>query len=103
MSMRRHVLALAFMTSIIFASGARAQDAAAVDAAKKEGKLVWYTSTPVETGRKIVDLFLKQYGIKVEMVRSGGSAILRRCQQEMDAGRVAADRLATSDPGAAAL
>jgi iron(III) transport system substrate-binding protein len=103
MPMRRHVLALAFMTSIIFASGAYAQDAADVEAAKKEGKLVWYTSTPVETGQKIVDLFLKQYGIKVEMFRSGGSAILRRFQQEMDAGRVAADVLTTSDPAAAAL
>src|SRR5215211_7379976 len=93
-----------FIAALIsaFASAAHAQDAADVYAAKKEGKLVWYTSTPIETGQKIADLFQKEYGIKVEMFRSGGSAILRRFQQEMDAGRAAADVLTTSDPAAAA-
>jgi iron(III) transport system substrate-binding protein len=101
---RKNILFVVAAIFVIGLSGAaHAQDAADVDAAKKEGKLVWYTSTPVETGQKIVDLFLKEYGIKVEMFRSGGSAILRRFQQEMDAGRVAADVLTTSDPAAAAL
>ena len=36
------------------------------------------------------------------MFRSGGSAVLRRFQQEIDAGRIAADVLTTSDPAAAA-
>jgi iron(III) transport system substrate-binding protein len=36
------------------------------------------------------------------MFRSGGSAILRRFQQETDAGRVAVDVLTTSEPAAAA-
>ena len=36
------------------------------------------------------------------MFRSGGSAILRRFQQEGEAGRIAADVLTTSDPAAAA-
>ena len=36
------------------------------------------------------------------MFRSGGSAILRRFQQEMDAGRAATDVLTTSEPAAAA-
>ena len=35
------------------------------------------------------------------MFRSGGSAILRRFQQEMDAGRVAVDVLTHSEPAAA--
>src|SRR5688572_32930657 len=78
------------------------QDAVDIDAAKREGKVVWYTSTPIEQGQKIADMFQKEYGIKVEMFRSGGSAILRRFQQEMDAGRVAADVLTHSDPAAAA-
>ena len=100
---RRNILFVVAAIFVIGLSGAaHAQDAADVDAAKKEGKLVWYTSTPVETGQKIVDLFLKEYGIKVEMFRSGGSAILRRFQQEMDAGRAAADVLTTSDPAASA-
>ena len=48
-------------------------------------------------------MFEKEYGIKVEMFRSGGSAVLRRFQQELDAGRIAADVLTTSDPAASAL
>jgi len=47
-------------------------------------------------------MFDKDYGIKVEMFRSGGSAILRRFQQEMDAGKAQADVMTTSDPAAAA-
>ena len=96
---RRHLLIAAALSAI--AGAACAQDAVDVAKAKAEGKLVWYTSTPIETGQKIVNLFEKEYGIKVEMFRSGGSAILRRFQQEMDAGRVAADVLTTSDPAAA--
>ena len=96
---RRYLLAAAAL--MITAGAAGAQDAVDVAKAKAEGKLVWYTSTPIETGQKIVNLFEKEYGIKVEMFRSGGSAILRRFQQEMDAGRAAVDVLTTSDPAAA--
>ena len=80
---------------------AHAQDAVDVAKAKAEGKVVWYTSTPIEQGQKIADAFQKETGIKVEMFRSGGSAILRRFQQEMDAGRVAVDVLTHSEPAAA--
>jgi iron(III) transport system substrate-binding protein len=73
-----------------------------VAAAKKEGRVVWYTSTPIETAQKIAQLFEGKTGIKVEMFRSGGSAILRRFQQEIQAGRIAADVLTTSDPAATA-
>jgi iron(III) transport system substrate-binding protein len=71
-------------------------------AARKEGKVVWYTSTPIETAQKIVKLFEAETGIKVEMFRSGGSAIVRRFLQEAQAGRLAADVMTTSDPAATA-
>jgi iron(III) transport system substrate-binding protein len=80
---------------------AHAQDAVDVAKAKAEGKVIWYTSTPIEQGQKISDAFQKETGIKVEMFRSGGSAILRRFQQEIDAGRVAVDVLTHSEPPAA--
>ncbi|MBX6426287.1 MAG: extracellular solute-binding protein [Variibacter sp.] len=102
MVQRTLVLAAAVIAAGGFVGSAYAQDAVDVDAAKKEGRLVWYTSTPIAIGQKIVDMFEKEYGIKVEMFRSGGSAILRRFHQEMDAGRVAADVMTTSDPAAAA-
>ncbi|MBM3597475.1 MAG: extracellular solute-binding protein [Alphaproteobacteria bacterium] len=72
-------------------------------AAKREGKVVWYTSTPIEAAQKIARLFQEETGINVELFRSGGSAVLRRFTQEIDAGRVAVDVLTTSDPAASAL
>jgi iron(III) transport system substrate-binding protein len=70
-------------------------------AAKKEGKVVWYTSTPIATAQKLAKLFEAESGIKVELFRSGGSAILSRFMQEYDAKLIAADVLTTSDPAAA--
>jgi iron(III) transport system substrate-binding protein len=70
-------------------------------AAKAEGKVVWYTSTPVATAQKIANLFEADTGIRVELFRSGGTAVLRRFMQEIDAKRFAADVLTTSDPAAA--
>ncbi len=73
-------------------------------AAKKEGAVTWYTSTPVGTAQKIANLFQAETGIKVELFRSGGSAVLRRFLQEIDARRVVADVMTISDPaGVSAL
>ncbi len=80
---------------------ALAQDAVDAAKAKAEGKVVWYTSTPIDEAQKIVDLFRKETGIAVELFRSGGSQILSRFQQEISAGRVAVDVLTHSDPAAA--
>jgi iron(III) transport system substrate-binding protein len=94
-------LAAAWLALASLFAPAHAQDAVDVAKAKAEGKVIWYTSTPIEQGQKIADAFQKETGIKVEMFRSGGSAILRRFQQEMDAGRVAVDVLTHSEPPAA--
>ena len=98
-------LTLILMAVVLAGAGAlapaRAQDAVDVAKAKAEGKVTWYTSTPIGQGQKIADAFETETGIKVEMFRSGGSAILRRFQQELDAGRVAVDVLTHSEPAAA--
>src|SRR5262245_48200078 len=98
---RTFVLAAAALAFGNLLTPAQAQEAVDAAKAKAEGKVIWYTSTPIEQGQKIADAFQKQYGIQVEMFRSGGSAILRRFQQEMDAGRVAVDVLTHSEPAAA--
>jgi iron(III) transport system substrate-binding protein len=72
-------------------------------AAKKEGKVVWYCSVPVETAQKVANMFEHKTGIKVELFRSGGSNILRRFQQEADAGKVFVDVLTHSEPAAARM
>jgi iron(III) transport system substrate-binding protein len=93
-------LALCAAALLVF-SPAHAQDAVDAAKAKAEGKVSWYTSTPIEQAQKIVALFKQQTGIEVELFRSGGSAILSRFQQEMTAGRVAADVITHSEPAAA--
>ncbi|HEY7386405.1 MAG TPA: ABC transporter substrate-binding protein [Beijerinckiaceae bacterium] len=98
---RRGVLvAVALMGVATGSLPALAGDPVDVAAAKREGKVVWYTSTPIETAQKIANAFEAQHGVKVELFRSGGTAILRRFQQELQAGRVAADVMTTSDPAA---
>lgn len=96
--MKRLVLAIALMA---FALPAYAQEAVDMAAAKKEGKVSWYTSTPVATAQKIAKEFEADTGIHVELFRSGGSAVLSRFMQEYDAKHIAADVLTTSDPAAA--
>ena len=76
-------------------------DAVDLAAAKREGTVTWYTSTPVETAQKIAKLFEAETGVKVQLFRSGGSAVLRRFLQEVDARKVVADVLTISDPAAA--
>ncbi len=70
-------------------------------AAKREGTVTWYTSTPVGTAQKIANLFEAETGVKVELFRSGGSAVLSRFMQEIGARRVVADVVTISDPAAA--
>src|SRR3954453_21792016 len=88
-------------TVLIVQSPANAQETVDIAKAKAEGKVSWYTSTPIEQAQKIAALFKQQTGIEVELFRSGGSAILSRFQQEMVAGRAAADVLTHSEPAAA--
>lgn len=70
-------------------------------AAKREGKVTWYTSTPVAAGQRIASEFEKQTGIKVEMLRTGGQGVIRRFLQEVDGGRINADVITMSDMSAA--
>ena len=79
-------------------TAASAPDPVDLPAAKREAAVTWYTSTPVNTAQKIATMFQAETGIKVELFRSGGSAVLRRFMQEIDARRVIADVMTISDP-----
>ena len=78
-----------------------APDRADADAARREGTVSWYTSTPVAQAQALANRFEQQTGIKVQLLRTGGQAVLRRLQQEMSAGRPGADVMTMSDAGAA--
>jgi iron(III) transport system substrate-binding protein len=78
---------------------AAAQDAR-IEAAKKEGKVVWYTSLALPTAEKIGKLFEAAYpGIKVEVQRTGSQRILQRVMQETQANLKLVDVIHTSDAG----
>jgi iron(III) transport system substrate-binding protein len=84
---------------ILVAAPAFGQDAR-VEAAKKEGKVVWYTSLALPTAEKIGKLFEAAYpGIKVEVQRTGSQRILQRVMQEMQANLKLVDVIHTSDAG----
>lgn len=102
---RTSLLAAVALATALLASPAFAQsDKADLEAAKKEGKVSWYTSTPIATAQKLVSAFEKENpGVKVQLFRSGGEAVMSRFMQEHDAGRIGADLMTTSDPSTSAV
>src|SRR5207244_3118025 len=78
---------------------ASAQDAR-VDAARKEGKVVWSTSLALSSSEKVAKLFEAAYpGISVEVHRTGSQRILQRVMQELQANLKLVDVIHTSDAG----
>jgi iron(III) transport system substrate-binding protein len=84
---------------VVYALPSTAQDAR-VEAAKKEGKVVWYTSLALPSAEKVAKLFEAAHpGIKVEVHRTGSQRILQRVMQEMQANLKLVDVIHTSDAG----
>ena len=97
--LHRAVIALAVVVALAVAVPVPAQDAK-VDAAKKEGKVVWYTSLVLPSAERVAKLFEAAYpGIKVEVHRTGSERILQRVMQELQANIRNADVIHTSDAG----
>jgi iron(III) transport system substrate-binding protein len=81
-------------------SAASGQDAALVQAARKEGKVVWHTSLALPSSTTISHYFQNKYkGIEVEVHRNGSQRVLQRFMQETAAGIKGADIVHTSDAG----
>ena len=86
--------------SFAMTSLSAAQDAALVQAARKEGKVVWYTSLALPSSTAIAHFFEQKYkGISVEVHRSGSQRVLQRVMQETTAGIKNGDIFHTSDAG----
>ncbi len=86
-----------FTCNALPAVDAIAADQALIDAAKKEGKVTWYTTLIVnQMARPAADAFQKKYGIAVNFVRADTGAILTRLQNEANAGAVQADVIDTT-------
>jgi iron(III) transport system substrate-binding protein len=69
-----------------------------IDAAKKEGAVVFYTATDVTVAEKLAATFEQEYpGIKVQVERAGSERVFQRIGQEYSAGIFNADVIETSD------
>jgi len=100
MNMRKSFYFLLFPLWISPTSVSLAQDAALIQAAKKEGKVVWYTSLAIPSSTAIAHAFRTKYaGVDVEVHRTGSQRVLQRVMQEAGAGIKNADVIHTSDAG----
>jgi iron(III) transport system substrate-binding protein len=69
-----------------------------IAAAKKEGKLVYYTANFAEVEQQVINAFNKRFPeIKVEMVRAPGGQLITRVKTEAAAGKLSADVIDHSD------
>ncbi|HEX3176524.1 MAG TPA: extracellular solute-binding protein [Methylomirabilota bacterium] len=95
----KRLLAGALLASLAAAVPVAAQDAH-LEAARKEGKVVWYTSLALSTAEKVAKLFEAKFaGVKVEVQRTGSQRILQRVMQELGANIKNVDVIHTSDAG----
>lgn len=98
--MRKALCLGVLFISLSYAPHSLAQDENLIQAARKEGKVVWYTSLDLPTSSKLAQIFKTQYvGIDVEVHRAGSQRVLTRFMQEVSAGIKNADVIHTSDGG----
>jgi iron(III) transport system substrate-binding protein len=68
-----------------------------IEAAKKEGKVVWYTSMAIDTSKPLLDAFQKEYPfVKADLVRGGEEQLMTRIMSETRGGMWAFDAVSTS-------
>jgi ABC-type Fe3+ transport system substrate-binding protein len=104
---RRHVLkgSAALAAGTVFASAVRASapppqaiTPELIEAAKKEGKIVFYSSMDLPVGEKLAKAFEAAYpGISVQVERSGSERLFQRVDQEFASGIHAADIVNSAD------
>ena len=78
---------------LMAASGpVQAFDQTLIDAARKEGRVVWYTTQIVnQLARPAAEAFEKKYGVRVDYIRADSNEVALRILNEGRAGKVQAD------------
>jgi iron(III) transport system substrate-binding protein len=100
MIVSRLVTCLAALAVLLLVSAPASAQDARLEAARKEGKVVWYTSLALPSAEKVAKLFESAHpGIKVEVHRTGSQRILQRVMQELQANIKNVDVIHTSDAG----
>lgn len=72
--------------------------AADIEAAKKEGKVIFYTSMDAKTANRLGVMFTDKYGIAVDVFRTGTGKVITKIEAELRAGKVLLDIGQHSDP-----
>jgi iron(III) transport system substrate-binding protein len=71
-----------------------------IEAAKKEGRIAYYTADFTEPEQEIIKAFNKRFPfVRVEMVRAPGGQLITRIKSEAAAGKLLADVVNHSDRG----
>src|SRR5947209_11870858 len=89
----------AFATRVLAqAPAAEPVTPALIEAARKEGKVVWYTSVDLPLAEKVAKAFGAKYpGIATRVERSGAERVFQRIGQEYSSNIHAVDVVNTSD------
>ena len=71
-----------------------------IEAARKEGKLIYYTANFTEVEQEVIRTFNKRFPfIRVELIRAPGGQLITRVKTEAAAGKLSADVIDHSDRG----
>ena len=63
-------------------------DPKVVEAARREGEIIWYTTMSLDQSKEFMDRFIKKYPfLRPSVFRSGGGALLNRVSSEAKAGK----------------
>jgi iron(III) transport system substrate-binding protein len=99
--MTRSSILIAGLAAVALATPALAQEFGPpelIAAAKKEGRLVYYTANFAEVEQEVINAFNKRFPeIKVEMVRAPGGQLITRVKTEAAANKLSADVIDHSD------
>src|SRR6476469_9879166 len=91
------VAALAFAASIVPAA-AQFGPPELIEAARQEGKLVFYSANVAESETPVMNAFNKRFPfVKIEFLRAPGNQLLQRVKTEAAAGKLLADVIDHSD------
>lgn len=74
------------------------RDQRVLQGAKKEGRVMVYTSLNTKDSVPIIEIFEKKYGVKVDLWRSSSEKVLQRAVTEARAGRFAVDAFELNGP-----
>jgi iron(III) transport system substrate-binding protein len=94
----RRIFILILLFQVCFPPNSESQDnhtAKLIEGAKKEGSLIWYTSTSIEDIKRLFDAYTKKYPfIKTEFFNAGSARVFNRILNESRVGKIFFDLVA---------